>query len=200
LLAKGNLSVVMAAAIFFLLYNVLSQLSLLDFMDGVGAGAWFGNASNQSLVMLGVLASALYKKYSVSGHLNVILAWTALGLLMLLFGFLLRPYGGISKIRSTPAWVGICAGISLLAYAFFYWLVDVAGKKSWARILDPAGRSTLTCYLVPYVYYAVWSIWAITLPAFMRTGIVGLIKSLLFALLIVGITSVLNRWKISLKI
>jgi predicted acyltransferase len=150
--------------------------------------------------MGGVVTSCLYKSHQQQGHRKVLTTFLILGAIMLLYGFLIRPYGGISKIRATPSWIGICTGISLITYAFLYWLADVRNKTSWAKIIGPAGKSTLTCYLVPYIYYAIWSIWAVTLPVFIRTGILGLIKSMLFALLIVAITGVLNRWKISLKI
>lgn len=200
LLGSGRLSVVIAGAVFFYVYNLLDNFGLLDFMSAIGANAWLGNGSNQALVLGGVVASSLYKVLQQRGHQKIITMLVIFGVLMLVCGFLVRPYGGISKIRATPSWVGICAGISLLAYAFFYWLIDVRRQSSWANIIGPAGRSTLTCYLVPYVYYAIWSIWAVTLPEFIRTGVVGLLKSLLFALLIVFLTGLLNRMKISLKI
>ncbi|MBK8500953.1 MAG: DUF5009 domain-containing protein [Saprospiraceae bacterium] len=200
LLAKGKLTYVIIGALFFLLYNLLDVFGMLDFMDTISAGAWLGNGSNQALVMGGVVTSCLYKIYYQQGHRKVIITFLILGIIMLLYGFLVRPYGGISKIRATPAWVGICTGISLITYAFLYWLADIRNQTSWAKIIGPAGRSTLTCYLVPYIYYAIWSIWAVTLPEFIRTGVLGLIKSMLFALLIVAITGLLNKWKISLKI
>ncbi len=200
LLGSGRLSVVIAGAVFFYLYNLLDNFGLLDFMSAIGANAWLGNGSNQALVLGGVVASSLYKVLQQRGHQKIITMLVIFGVLMLVYGFLVRPWGGISKIRATPSWVGICTGISLLAYAFFYWLIDVRRQSSWTNIIGPAGRSTLTCYLVPYVYYAIWSIWAVTLPEFIRTGVVGLLKSLLFALLIVFLTGLLNRMKISLKI
>lgn len=200
LFVKGKLAFVILAALFFLVYNLLDVFGMVDFMNAVGGNAWMGNGSNQALVMGGVVASTIYKIQYQQGHGRVIITLLIFGALMILYGFLVRQYGGISKNRATPSWVGICMGLSLVSYAFFYWLIDVRKKVSWSKIIEPAGRSTLTCYLVPYVYYAVWSIWAISLPLYLRTGLVGLIKSMLFALLIVAITGLLNRGKISLKI
>ncbi len=40
----------------------------------------------------------------------------------------------------------------------------------------------------------------ISLPAFLLTGAVGIIKSLLFALLIILLTGLLEKWRIRLKI
>jgi hypothetical protein len=96
--------------------------------------------------------------------------------------------------------VGICTGISLAAFGVLFIITDQYKKTRWAAILSPAGRSTLTCYLVPYFYYALLVIVGYYLPESLRTGYVGIIKSLLFALLIVSITGLLERVSIRLKI
>jgi predicted acyltransferase len=123
-----------------------------------------------------------------------------LGVIMLIFGFGTRPLWGISKIRATPAWVGICTGISFLIFGFLYVLVDVINKKSWFRIIDAAGTSTLTCYLIPYYWYAIIALLGFSLPIALRTGGIGIIKSIIFALIIVQITGLLEKLKIKLRI
>ena len=82
---------------------------------------------------------------------------------------------------------------------FIYFLVDLKGKGRWFDLIKPAGTSTLTCYLIPYVYYSV-AVYAFTLPAFLKTGGVGLLKSFVYALINIGITALLGKIKIKLKI
>jgi heparan-alpha-glucosaminide N-acetyltransferase len=160
------------------------------------------SASNYSLVLCGVFASAIYLK--LAGKQNT--EWKYLGLLLFLaivfigYGFEVRPLGGISKIKATPSWTAICAGISFAVYAFLFFLADKYKLTKWAGIIAPAGRSTLTCYLVPYLVYPVMSIVNWKWPEIMTSGYTGLLKSLIFALVIIWITGLLEKIHIRLKI
>ncbi|MBS0010200.1 MAG: DUF5009 domain-containing protein, partial [Bacteroidales bacterium] len=101
------------------------------------------SASNHALVMSGVLASVFYKKLNESGRIRLFVALLiSLAVISLVYGFAIRPEWGISKIRATPAWTAICAGISLAFFAGMYWIADIREKTGWARFMMPAGRST----------------------------------------------------------
>lgn len=159
-----------------------------------------GNASNSSVTMAGVVVAVLYRKFRGSSKSMMIL-FAALAGLLFAFGFGTRPLWGISKIRATPSWTMICSAISILAFCVLIVMVDKKGKASWFSLIKPAGTSTLTCYLLPYFYYSIFiSLIAIRLPEALRTGVAGIIKSLLFALLIVFVTGWLERKKLRLKI
>ena len=116
----------------------------------------------------------------------------------IVYGFLLRPYWGIAKIGGTPSWTDICCGIGFGSFAVLFIIADVMGLKRWASIFAPAGRSTLTCYLVPYFYYAIEALAVLKLPESLLGGYVGIGKSLLYSLLIIGITWVFERvhWRL----
>jgi predicted acyltransferase len=119
---------------------------------------------------------------------------------MLAGGFAIRPLGGISKIRATPSWVMICTGISILFFTALIWLVDRKHKQNWFALIKPAGTSTLTAYLLPYIIYPLYVLIGISFPALLLNGVVGLLKSLVFALLIILLTGLLEKWRIRLKI
>ncbi len=159
------------------------------------------SASNHALVMGGVVLTSvmirLEERNRIKYLVPVILASAAA---LTLFGFLTRPIWGISKIQATPSWTAICAAISALAFAGMHLLADRAGWSGWAGIIKAAGTSTLTCYLVPYFVYAIRELSALTLPPALTTGSVGILKSLLFAILIIQITGILERMHIRLKI
>jgi len=159
-----------------------------------------GNASNSSITMLGVISAVFYRKFSQKpGKTEMVLF--AMAILLFAFGFATRPLWGISKIRATPSWTTICAAISILAFAFLIFFVDRKGKENWFKIIKPAGTSTLTCYLLPYLHGAIFlSLIGIHLPLVMRTGVAGIIKSLVFALLIVLVTGWLEKRRLRLKI
>lgn len=159
------------------------------------------SASNYALVMGGVVLTSvmirLEERNQISYLVPVIFAAAAA---LMLFGFLTRPIWGISKIQATPSWTAICAAITALAFAGMHLLADRAGWSGWAGIIKAAGTSTLTCYLVPYFVYAIREISAFTLPPALTAGSVGILKSLLFAILIIQITRILERMHIRLKI
>jgi heparan-alpha-glucosaminide N-acetyltransferase len=202
LFSKGRLPVLISAFLFFTLFNIAAKAGWLHMLQSIKPYIWItGDGSLPTLTMAGILTAVLYSSLSEKGQFKkCFIIFSVLGVLLLVAGFAIRPLEGISKIRATPSWVLICSGISLLLFTTLIWLVDRKHKKDWFRILKPAGTSTLTAYLLPYIYYPLYTIAGISLPAFLLTGGVGLIKSLLFALLIILLTGLLEKWRIRLKI
>jgi len=119
---------------------------------------------------------------------------------MIGFGLLSRPLWGISKIRATPSWTTICTGISMLSFAFFVYLSYLKGITAWYKWIKPAGVSTLTCFLLPYIHSAFLQLTDYRLPIELRTGAIGLTKSFLFSLLIIQIVALLEKRRIRLKL
>lgn len=200
---RDRLTWAIAGWAFFVFFNLADFAGVLDFLEPVRKYVWIvGSGSMPAFVMAGVVASVIYRnsagRNSVGASFLVLLI--VLGLICLAYGVGTRPFWGISKIRATPAWVGICSGISFLTFAFLFWLVDLKKIKNWANIIQPAGTATLTCYLIPYIWYAVITLAGISLPMYLRTGIIGLIKSACFSLLVILLTGVINRVGIKLKI
>lgn len=209
ILSKGNIGVLSFFFIFLIAFCILDHLDMLDFLDPIHKFFWIiGEGAEPALVLAGVILSLVYSQFSIKNQ-EIKMIWVLLGsgFLVALFGFIIRPIGGISKIYDTPSWVCISLSLSFVAYAGIIYLVDIKGKKDWFRIVLPAGTSTLTCYLLPYIYYSLFSLaqanpWKINirLPLFFRTGIVGLGKSLLFSLLIISLVGFLERRKLRLKL
>ncbi len=205
LLAGERFVVITAALLFFHLFNIGSFAGWLEPLRGIRRYIWIaGSGSMPALTMGGVLVSVIYRKYAQAAvrhkTARYIAVLLAIGLIMLLAGFYLRDFWGLSKIRATPAWVATCTGISIFVFVLLIYLVDIKNKKDWFQTIRPAGTSTLTCYLLPYIHYALYSVAGITLPMFLRTGGAGIIKSLMYALLIVIITGMLEKRRIRLKI
>jgi predicted acyltransferase len=120
--------------------------------------------------------------------------------ILLAIGFLTRPQWGISKIRATPSWVLICSAITLIAFIIIYWITDLRHHTRWAQLIKPAGTDTLLCYLLPYFVYALVQGFHWSLPEALLTGGVGLLKSLVFALLVTALAGFLARRGIKLKL
>jgi len=203
LFGSGRLVILLAFLIFFVFFNsavLLDSPAFTSPFRHLIRSLGLGNASNSSITMIGVITAVLYRKFREKPK-NFEMFVIAIAILLFVFGFATRPLWGISKIRATPSWTTICSAISILAFAILIFLVDRKGKENWFKILKPAGTSTLTCYLLPYFHEAIFiSLIGIRLPLIVRTGAAGIIKSLLFALIIVLITDWLEKRKLRLKI
>lgn len=159
------------------------------------------SASNFALVWIGVLTTTLALKPRIENRNKpALLIFLGGAAVFLLIGLLLRPVWGISKIRATPSWTLVCTGISLAVWTLVHFITEYGHKTDWARFLKPAARSTLTCYVLPYIVYPLVVSTGITLPSVLTGGLLGLCTSLAFALLIIALTGLLERGQIRLKI
>jgi len=123
-----------------------------------------------------------------------------IGVGMLILGFISHYFWIISKTSGTPTWMFLCIGISVLLFLAMYCLVDVMGKGKWFNIIKPAGTATLTCYMLPYIYYSIRNMTGPFLPDPFYDGFLGIVKCLVFALLIVGLTALLGKVGVKLKL
>ena len=159
-----------------------------------------GGGAFQGFAFAGIAASLLLDRaISPEKRLKLPLIYFGIGIALVATGLASRNFFIISKIQATPTWVFLCNGIAFVFLAFVYFLVDLKGKAHWFNLIKPAGTSTLTCYQIPYVYYSL-ATYAFTLPVFLKTGIIGIGKSMVYALIIIGITVVLGKMKVKLKI
>jgi len=158
-----------------------------------------GNGASPALTMGGIILSLISTKYKHLGNLKKIIAVLVIVAFLFLAGFLAHKFWIISKNQATPPWVFYCTAISVGMYAIIYGLVE-KGKAHWFKIINVAGTATLTCYLVPFVAYSVSALIGIELPSWLTTGFVGILKCAAFSFMVVGITYLLGRIHIKLKI
>lgn len=201
LFSGGKLILQVAAFVFFLLFSAANNVGWLEFLSGIRPYLWIaGDGAMPALPLAGIITALLYRQFG-SKNSRFWISVIAFSALLLLFGYLTNPIWGISKIRATPSWTSICAGITALTFALIVYLTEILNQRNWYLPIKAAGTSTLTCYLLPYIHYALLTLLSIPqLPAFLRTGGIGLAKSLVYALIIVMITGLLEKRKIRLKI
>ena len=162
-----------------------------------------GSGGLSAFTMAGVILTVFYRRMTEKGKSKKSLVMLTIWVPVLLAaGFLLRPLGGIAKLGSTPSWILICTGISVACVVVLAYVIDLKNKQNWYRLLRPAGTITLTCYLLPDIHFAIIKLlgesWRV--PEFLRTGWIGVGKSLIFAFLIVLLTGVLEKKKIRLSV
>jgi heparan-alpha-glucosaminide N-acetyltransferase len=160
------------------------------------------NGGAPALTLGGVVISMLYLKLRnrEKGWLHLIKIGVVMGVVLIVLGLYTNQFWIISKILTTPPWVFICSGITILLFIIIFYVADVLNKKEIFSPIKPAGTNTLTCYLIPYVVYALMTILEISLPSFVLVGMVGLLKSFLFALFVTVLAGLCERWYIRLRL
>jgi predicted acyltransferase len=189
--------------IFFLLLNILSGLNLLGFLDFVKPVLGVIIDGNVPLMVLtGLLAGLIIKKLTMNEFKRIIQVFIILGIFYMFTGFVLRKWFIISKIQGTPSWAMICCGISMLVFILIYWIADIKSRVRWASFFRPAGENSLTTYLSPDIlYYLIWST-GIPILIYKQSAdpLVVTAGSAVWAFLMVGLTALLVRLNIRLKI
>lgn len=197
LFLRNSLIALAGAMLFF----ILLCISGINGWLGAFGGIIPSDGCYHAFTMSGLLLSIVFNQSRIKLTLTQKLAGAAaVGVLFLMAGWIAHSWWIVSKIQATPTWLFLCTGISILIYIFTYWLADMKGKAGWFDIIKPAGTATLTCYLIPYLLYAVFILMNLRLPEAITTGIPGLIKCIVFALLTIGITALFNKGGVKLKI
>ena len=192
-----------AVTLVFLVLNMLSEWTLLDFLNPVKPYLGAIISGNVPLIVLtGLVAGLIIKKYPLAEYKTVIPVFIALGIFCIISGFILRHWFIISKIKATPSWGMICNGISFLLFILIYWIADIKKKIAWAAFLKPAGENSLTTYLAPDILYHM--IWMSELPILIykesSEPLIVVAGSIIWALAMAGLTVLLVRFNIRLRL
>ena len=119
---------------------------------------------------------------------------------LLLVAYGLRPFYKISKIYATPSWCLYSAAICIAIFGFLYWLIDMRKAVGWTRLVEPAAANPLVTYLIPFVIFSGLSYFGLELPAILKQGLVGVLYCAGFAMAIVWLVSVMNKFNLRLKL
>ncbi len=185
--------------LFMLVFHALNALTFIG--PELMKFRLFVSPTFHASVITGVFTSLVHLRNGKEGKSRTFLAIIlSMAAIFIAYAIITRPLWGISKLGGTPSWTAICAGISLAAFTLLYYVTDILKKTKWAAIIKPAGTATLTCYLLPYFWYPVMMLVGVFLPEFLRTGLIGIIKSLLFALIIILIAGLLSKIHIRLRV
>ncbi|GAA3994307.1 DUF5009 domain-containing protein [Mucilaginibacter dorajii] len=197
LLVKGKISYLAGFLALFVAINIGKHTDVINFKIPL-----LGDASAVSLIMGGVMISEVYALLVAKGKTQLLwVIFGVTGVLMIALGLLIRPYAeGISKIHSTPAWIFICSGITIIVFELMIFLVDVKGKRNWFKAIWPAGTSTLTCYLMPYYQVFILMLFDVRYPKTLNNGTIGLARSMATAFILIALVGLMEKKRIRLKI
>lgn len=204
LFTRENLRKNLAIWIVMILITVVSQTSWIpqDYFSRVILLPFIpGGWTHHALGMSGVVCSLLMQRAVATGRFKqFFLTLAGIGICMFICGVAAHPHWIISKILATPTWLFYCLSLFFPLFGFIYWLTDIRMQRKWYSPISPAGSATLTCYIIPYIYYAVIQLLHIHYPAVLCAGIPGLCRSLVFSFFIVWLTGFIVNRGIKLKL
>jgi hypothetical protein len=165
-------------------------------------------SSTTLLTMGGVLFSLLIVNYSHLEPRKKAIYLASLTAVVLVASIISHQYWIVAKLGATIPWVLYCSAITIGTYGLLHWLV-VKGKANWFNVIKAGGTATLSCYVMPYFLQGFFysfnygvlpgSINSL-LPDWVKADFFGLVKCALWALLCIGFTALLQRYKVQLKI
>ncbi|MGC2162568.1 MAG: DUF5009 domain-containing protein [Silvibacterium sp.] len=180
----------------------VSTLHWLNFPNTLPLYFWpFSNGSWACMTMGGVVTSAIFlgdHRWRTAKQ-KMLLA-IAFAVPVLAAGWLLIPLG-ISKNRATPTWSLWSVGGAVLCFTLLYWICDVKKRTGWAFFVRSAGANTLLTYLLPDFYaYLISFTGLLYFETHFSFGWPGVVKSIVFTLFILGISTLLTRWRLRMQL
>lgn len=161
----------------------------------------FSNGSMACIVFAGVVTSKIFLGTDTRPAPKRALTFaTGFAVLVLIAGWVCTPLG-ISKIRATPTWSLYSIGASVLLFSLLYWVCDVKRRTSWALLVRLAGANTLLTYLLPDLWYFLFATMGVTyLDTHLSAGWPGVLKTIVFTLLMLAVASGLTKAKLRLQL
>lgn len=194
-----------AIALGLVLLHALNFGMKLDFSQQLldqASFRWpFGFGAGGSITLAGVIASLIFIRRPEGRIDYSIIQKFLYGILFMaglfILGRLTMPFG-LAKIGMTASYCFLSSGYSLLVFMLTFWLVDILKISKWGAFIKPAGSNPLLTYLLPDIYYAIFTVHHLTES--LGSGWPGVIRSLLLTIVILGVSAIMTRLKIRLQL
>ena len=198
-LVSGRLWAMITFLIFCIAANSMNLIEGFLIQQSSPLSFIAGHLTHASLVSASIIISLLFFDQKVAPKIN----WPVIGFAVFFFaaGFLLRPYFGISKIKGTPSWTMISAGICTVLFYLLYWLMEIKKQTIWSNFFMPAAANPLLIYILPgVIYYFNLAFKIEIIPEYLREGVPGIIWSLVFSIIMLFVMKICNKYKIQLHL
>jgi heparan-alpha-glucosaminide N-acetyltransferase len=158
-----------------------------------------GNHTHAAIVLAGVILSQLfYLPIFAASKFKNYLVFTGVVALLAFASWQVSP---ISKIWATPSWALFSVFFCCVIFGAVYWLVDVKQQRAWTAFFEPSATNPLLVYILPYIVLSLCGILGFYLrPEFFNAGLAGILWSLGFACVIMGIGAGLTRMGLRVKL
>jgi predicted acyltransferase len=107
----------------------------------------------------------------------------------------------VSKIWATPSWAFMSIFFCALIFGVIYYIVELKAQTDWCKVFEPAANNPLLIYILPYILIAALQLLSIPArPEFMSSGVMGILWSLGFAVMMMFTVTGLNKLGVRLKL
>jgi len=169
-----------------------------NFLESMLSTLHLRNGCLASFALGGIILSVISAKSESTPAGKRLLTATVASIILVILGIIAHVWWIVSKEQETLPWLMWVGAICVFTYSLLRLLEDKQ-KTKWFGLIRPAGTSTLTVYLIPYLLYTLRSFTSLTTPSWL-TGIVGIGKCFLFALVCIWLAELLGKLGIRLKI
>ena len=176
----------------------------------VASAAWGGNgvlamhATHTSIVLCGAVCVLLFYDGRAAAIAVSAVARLRAGMVFALvlacLAWLLHRWYPISKIGATPPWALYCAALCCALFVLLYYVIEQRGITRWTALVQPAAANPLVTYLLPMVLVTVMHTLHLQWWPALTHGAGAIAFSLLFAVAMLAVVAVLNRYNIKLKL
>jgi heparan-alpha-glucosaminide N-acetyltransferase len=157
------------------------------------------NYTHAAIVLAGVILSQLF--YLPSFAPNKFKHYLIFIVIVGVLAFASWQVSPISKIWATPSWALFSVFFCCLIFGAVYWLVDVKQQRRWTLFFEPSATNPLLVYILPSILIALYGVFGFyPRPDFFGAGLSGIIWSLAFACVIMGIGALLTRIGLRVKL
>lgn len=190
------------ATVALLLFGVFFVLDNID-VNGIPVLQTLAENNNNhthaAIVLLGVTLSQLFylPNFAASKFKNYLVFTGAIAVL----AFACWQVSPISKVWATPSWALFSVLFCSLIFGAVYWVVDVKQRRAWTVFFEPSATNPLLVYILPFILLALCALLGFYLrPAFFNAGVAGILWSLGFACVIMGVGAGLTRMGLRVKL
>ena len=169
-----------------------------NFISDFAGAINIDNGSSVLMVLGGMLTTLFGRGLSEKKNSVRIGIGVGAAIVLALLGWATHKFWITSKIIGTLPWCLYVSAISVAAYTLLRCLEN-RNWTGWFKPLSPAGTATLTVYMMPYLFYALWVTFSPAMPAWLGGGI-GLLKCALFSMLCIAAAWLLGKAGLKLKI
>lgn len=201
LLLRGQTAALTAMMALMTAVNLGDRAGAFDRLATLKQYVFLGGhiGGHASIMLAGVLAGAWRREAGPTRATPRPMLRLAAGLAAA--AFLLRPLHGISKNAATPAWCLYSAAISGVVFAAVHVVADRWNGARWFRFVEPAGANPLLAYILPYLFASLLGVVGIDwLNTHLNAGTTGIIRSIVFSLVMVWFVELLGRARIRLRL
>lgn len=211
---RKHLSVIIFSIWLIYCYDFACKAGMLDSIgflkDYFKGGDIFG--THAAIILSGSVLGHIIKKYHYQNKKECI-KWSLLySLGLFLSGVMLHQLSPLhemfflDKNLATPVWGLISSAFTIWGWLAVYYVVDILNYKKWTKLIRPAGMNPLFAYIIAPVIYSVLNLtfkitgWNNFYKMIGQNFYSGIIRSLLFAILITWLTSFFKKKHIWLRL